>query len=177
MSSFTSCCCNPVLLLFPPHQYLFGCSICFYNWQSSCARSYTIRIAMYHKPHSNPAHPLSSFLSPLKSLHLFQFCVQELKYMYFLLDFPCLQLLEISAVDLISKGNSYISSCQHAASNLLKLNKVFKVRLGRGFYGECLVNIITIFQLIVLMVLALHYYQQFNFMMGVQTNSQVELTT
>ncbi|CBI35436.3 hypothetical protein VitviT2T_003841 [Vitis vinifera] len=53
---------------------------------------------------------------------------------------PCMyeQLLEISAVDLISKGNSYISSCQHAASNLLKLNKVFKVRLGRGFYGECL---------------------------------------
>ncbi|KAJ9705509.1 hypothetical protein PVL29_003514 [Vitis rotundifolia] len=53
---------------------------------------------------------------------------------------PCMyeQLLEISAVDLISKGNSYISSCQHAASNLLKLNKVFKVWLGRGFYGECL---------------------------------------
>ncbi|KAK9286303.1 hypothetical protein L1049_014693 [Liquidambar formosana] len=46
------------------------------------------------------------------------------------------QLLEISSVDLISKGNSYISSHQNAANKLL--NKVFKVRLGRGFYGECL---------------------------------------
>ncbi|XP_048336571.1 uncharacterized protein LOC107426513 [Ziziphus jujuba] len=46
------------------------------------------------------------------------------------------QLLEISAVGLIAKGNSYISSRQKAAEKLL--NKVFKVRLGRGFYGECL---------------------------------------
>lgn len=48
-------------------------------------------------------------------------------------------------MDLISKGNSYISARQHAASNLVKLDKVVKVRLGRGFYGECLVNIIFIF--------------------------------
>ncbi|TKY59423.1 hypothetical protein E2542_SST16512 [Spatholobus suberectus] len=46
------------------------------------------------------------------------------------------QLLELSVEDLISKGNSYLSARQNAASKLLK--KVFKVRLGRGFYGECL---------------------------------------
>ncbi|KAK7824796.1 hypothetical protein CFP56_034043 [Quercus suber] len=46
------------------------------------------------------------------------------------------QLLELSSVDLISKGNAYISSRQNAADKFL--NKVFKVRLGRGFYGECL---------------------------------------
>ena len=86
--------------------------------------------------------------------------------MYFLLDFPCWQLLEISSVDLISKGNSYFSTRQQAASNLLKVDKIFKVRLGRGFYGECLVNIIIIFQLIALIVSAMHYYQQFNLMMG-----------
>ncbi len=50
-----------------------------------------------------------------------------------------LQLLELSSVDLISKGNAYISSRQNAANKLL--DKVFKVRLGRGFYGECLVII------------------------------------
>ena len=50
-----------------------------------------------------------------------------------------LQLLELSSVDLISKGNAYISSRQNAANKFL--NKVFKVRLGRGFYGECLVII------------------------------------
>ncbi|KAL7199626.1 hypothetical protein ACSBR2_021836 [Camellia fascicularis] len=47
-----------------------------------------------------------------------------------------LQLLEISSADLISKGISYISTRQDAAKKLL--DKVFKVRLGRGFYGECL---------------------------------------
>ncbi|KAK4846590.1 hypothetical protein QYF36_019538 [Acer negundo] len=46
------------------------------------------------------------------------------------------QLLEMSSVDLISKGNSYVSARQSAASKLL--DKVFKIRLGRGFYGECL---------------------------------------
>ncbi|KAL7199664.1 hypothetical protein ACSBR2_021873 [Camellia fascicularis] len=48
------------------------------------------------------------------------------------------QLLEISSADLISKGISYISTWQDAAKKLR--DKVFKVRLGRGFYGECLVN-------------------------------------
>nr|KYP54529.1 hypothetical protein KK1_000720 [Cajanus cajan] len=43
---------------------------------------------------------------------------------------------ELSADDLISKGNSCLSSRQNAASKLLE--KVFRVRLGRGFYGECL---------------------------------------
>lgn len=42
-------------------------------------------------------------------------------------------------MDLIAKGNSYISSRQNAAKRLL--DNVFKVRLGRGFYGECLVMI------------------------------------
>ncbi|KAI7992783.1 hypothetical protein LOK49_LG12G00640 [Camellia lanceoleosa] len=46
------------------------------------------------------------------------------------------QLLEISSADLIVKGISYISTRQDAAKKLL--DKVFKVRLGRGFYGECL---------------------------------------
>ncbi|XP_024031742.1 uncharacterized protein LOC21397918 [Morus notabilis] len=46
------------------------------------------------------------------------------------------QLLEISAADLIAKGNSYISRREKATKKLL--DKAFKVRLGRGFYGECL---------------------------------------
>ncbi|KAJ4843127.1 hypothetical protein Tsubulata_002918, partial [Turnera subulata] len=46
------------------------------------------------------------------------------------------QLAEISSVELIAKGNSYISARQTSARKLL--DKVFKVRLGGGFYGECL---------------------------------------
>ncbi|KAG4999464.1 hypothetical protein JHK87_020536 [Glycine soja] len=46
------------------------------------------------------------------------------------------QLLKLSAEDLITKGNSCVSSRQNAASKLLE--KAFRVRLGRGFYGECL---------------------------------------
>ncbi|KAL5540514.1 hypothetical protein UlMin_043501 [Ulmus minor] len=46
------------------------------------------------------------------------------------------QLLEMNSPELIAKGNSYISARQKAAEKLL--NKVFKVRLGRGFYGDCL---------------------------------------
>ncbi|KAK1566468.1 hypothetical protein Q3G72_000319 [Acer saccharum] len=46
------------------------------------------------------------------------------------------QLLEMSSNDLISKGNSYVSARQSATSKLL--DKIFKIRLGRGFYGECL---------------------------------------
>ncbi|OMO85304.1 hypothetical protein CCACVL1_10287 [Corchorus capsularis] len=46
------------------------------------------------------------------------------------------QLLEISSSDLVAKGNLYISSRQIAANKLL--DKAFKIRLGRGFYGECL---------------------------------------
>lgn len=46
------------------------------------------------------------------------------------------QLLKLSSEELIDKGNSYIFSRQEAAKELL--NKVFKVHLGRGFYGECL---------------------------------------
>ncbi|KAK7400400.1 hypothetical protein VNO78_11606 [Psophocarpus tetragonolobus] len=46
------------------------------------------------------------------------------------------QLLELSVEDLMAKGNSYLSTRQDAASKLLE--KVFRVRLGRGFYGECL---------------------------------------
>lgn len=51
-----------------------------------------------------------------------------------------LQLLRISSADLIANGDSYYSSRLIDAKKLLKLNKVFKIRLGRGFYGECLVN-------------------------------------
>ncbi|KAL5162683.1 hypothetical protein HKD37_07G019753 [Glycine soja] len=46
------------------------------------------------------------------------------------------QLLELSAEGLIAKGNSCVSARQNAANKLLE--KVFRVRLGRGFYGECL---------------------------------------
>ncbi|XP_077223717.1 uncharacterized protein LOC143857204 isoform X2 [Tasmannia lanceolata] len=46
------------------------------------------------------------------------------------------QLLEISAADLIARGNSYICSRKDAANKLLE--KAFKIRLGKGFYGECL---------------------------------------
>jgi len=50
-----------------------------------------------------------------------------------------LQLLKISSADLIAYGNSYFSSRLIDAKKLLKLNKAFKIRLGRGLYGECLV--------------------------------------
>ncbi|WJX46462.1 hypothetical protein P8452_33263 [Trifolium repens] len=46
------------------------------------------------------------------------------------------QLLELSVEGLIAKGKSSISARRNAASKLLE--KVFRVRLGRGFYGECL---------------------------------------
>jgi hypothetical protein len=48
------------------------------------------------------------------------------------------QLLKISSADLIAYGNSYFSSRLIDAKKLLKLNKAFKIRLGRGLYGECL---------------------------------------
>uniref|UniRef100_A0A1J3EMA9 Uncharacterized protein n=2 Tax=Noccaea caerulescens TaxID=107243 RepID=A0A1J3EMA9_NOCCA len=48
------------------------------------------------------------------------------------------QLLRISSADLIANGDSYYSSRLIDAKKLVKLNKVFKIRLGRGFYGECL---------------------------------------
>ncbi|XP_065870082.1 uncharacterized protein [Euphorbia lathyris] len=50
------------------------------------------------------------------------------------MKFP--NLLEINSTDLIAKGNSIISF--HGSSARKLLDKVFKVRLGRGFYGECL---------------------------------------
>ncbi|KAK3182687.1 hypothetical protein Dsin_029973 [Dipteronia sinensis] len=55
---------------------------------------------------------------------------------HFVIFYMLKQLLEMSSIDLISKGNSYVSACQSAASKLL--DKIFKIRLGRGFYGECL---------------------------------------
>lgn len=57
-----------------------------------------------------------------------------------------LQLLELSVEGLIAKGNSSLSARRNAASKLLE--KVFRVRLGRGFYGECLV----MFQDIIILV-------------------------
>lgn len=51
---------------------------------------------------------------------------------------PCVfeQILEINCDDLIAKGKAYASSRQNAANELL--GKAFKIRLGRGTYGECL---------------------------------------
>ncbi|WOL15532.1 hypothetical protein Cni_G24313 [Canna indica] len=46
------------------------------------------------------------------------------------------QLLQFNSSDLIAKGNSYTYSRKDAASKLL--GKAFKIRLGRGLYGECL---------------------------------------
>ncbi|GAB4853359.1 hypothetical protein Ancab_017536 [Ancistrocladus abbreviatus] len=46
------------------------------------------------------------------------------------------QLLRLSNEELIAQGNSCVLSRQDAAKKLLL--KVFKLRLGRGFYGECL---------------------------------------
>lgn len=46
------------------------------------------------------------------------------------------QLLEIDSADLIAKGKSCVISRQDAANKLL--GKAFKIRLGRGLYGECL---------------------------------------
>ncbi|RID73149.1 hypothetical protein BRARA_B00317 [Brassica rapa] len=48
------------------------------------------------------------------------------------------QLLRISSEDLIANGSSYFSSRLIDAKRVLKQNKAFKIRLGRGFYGECL---------------------------------------
>ena len=42
-------------------------------------------------------------------------------------------------MDIIAGGISSVSTRQIAANKLL--DKVFKVRLGRGLYGECLVKI------------------------------------
>ncbi|KAF6169225.1 hypothetical protein GIB67_013655, partial [Kingdonia uniflora] len=47
------------------------------------------------------------------------------------------QLLELKTTDLITKGTLYTFSRQVAARKVLD-KKVFKVRLGKGLYGECL---------------------------------------
>lgn len=57
-----------------------------------------------------------------------------------------LQLLSISSVDLIAYGNSYFSSRLIDAKKALKLNKAFKIKLGRGLYGECLVIVSVLHQ-------------------------------
>ncbi|VVB01741.1 unnamed protein product [Arabis nemorensis] len=44
----------------------------------------------------------------------------------------------ISSADLTAYGNSHFQSRLIDAKKLLKFNKAFKIRLGRGFYGECL---------------------------------------
>lgn len=52
------------------------------------------------------------------------------------------QLLEIDAGDMIAKGHSYTCARQDAGNKLL--DKAFKIRLGRGLYGECLVCFILL---------------------------------
>lgn len=79
-----------------------------------------------------PTHPRNTFPFIFSSPCL------VLKSLLTFLTSSLLQLLEINAVDVIAKGMSYISARQKAANKLL--DKVFKIRLGRGFYGECLVN-------------------------------------
>ncbi|KAL4588586.1 hypothetical protein LXL04_001478 [Taraxacum kok-saghyz] len=46
------------------------------------------------------------------------------------------QLMKIDVMDLVANGSATISSQESLASKYLE--KVFKVRLGRGLYGECL---------------------------------------
>lgn len=46
------------------------------------------------------------------------------------------QLLEMSVEELIAQGNSHISTRKDAAVEFV--GKAFKIRLGRGLYGECL---------------------------------------
>ncbi|KAJ0700564.1 hypothetical protein HanOQP8_Chr10g0369221 [Helianthus annuus] len=46
------------------------------------------------------------------------------------------QLMKISVTNLVARGSAYVASQQSLATKLLE--KVFKVRLGRGLYGECL---------------------------------------
>lgn len=46
------------------------------------------------------------------------------------------QLMEINAEDITKKGKSYLLHRKSDANKLL--HKVFRVQLGRGFYGECL---------------------------------------
>ncbi|KAM0012403.1 hypothetical protein Hdeb2414_s0021g00573101 [Helianthus debilis subsp. tardiflorus] len=46
------------------------------------------------------------------------------------------QLMKISVTNLVARGSAYVESQQSLATKLLE--KVFKVRLGRGLYGECL---------------------------------------
>lgn len=48
-----------------------------------------------------------------------------------------MQLLEMSAKELIMMGNSKLLTRKDAAKEFME--KVFKLRLGRGLYGECLV--------------------------------------
>ncbi|XP_020530554.1 uncharacterized protein LOC105421604 [Amborella trichopoda] len=53
------------------------------------------------------------------------------------------QLLEMSHTEFIAKGRSYIEHRQDAANKLL--DGAFKIRLGKGFYGECLVMILLLY--------------------------------
>ncbi|ONK57552.1 uncharacterized protein A4U43_C09F1660 [Asparagus officinalis] len=46
------------------------------------------------------------------------------------------QLMKLDCDELIAKGKSYVNSRQDAANELL--GKTFRIRLGRGTYGECL---------------------------------------
>ncbi|KAH0936715.1 hypothetical protein HID58_004176 [Brassica napus] len=59
-------------------------------------------------------------------------------YEYFSSKLASSELLRISSEDLIANGSSYFSSRLIDAKRVLKQNKAFKIRLGRGFYGECM---------------------------------------
>ena len=44
----------------------------------------------------------------------------------------------MNSLELIAKGTDFIASRENAANKIL--DKSFKIRLGRGLYGECLVR-------------------------------------
>lgn len=46
------------------------------------------------------------------------------------------QLLDMNSLELIAKGSDFIASRENVAKKFL--DKSFKIRLGRGLYGECL---------------------------------------
>lgn len=58
-------------------------------------------------------------------------------YWTFILFTSWMQLLEMSIEKLINRGKSKLSTRTDLAIEYL--NKPFKLRLGQGFYGECLV--------------------------------------
>lgn len=95
---------------------------------------------MYQQVSSIHFHTEGKGLVPVTTLSALVysfFCCWQCGYIITMFLFCYEQLIGMCSEDLIIKGNTYLSNRQTEASKLL--NKVFRVKLGRGFYGECLV--------------------------------------